>query len=159
MIQSIRCWSSEVNNPCPGVLPSAPSSRNYDGGFNSGTVQNSIMRTCACMCEFTRKFKLSFPRTLSCFSACFCIHYPTHPLLPCLTSPSTPYLTLPHLHSLCLVSVLMKKDLRLAVDAAESRKIPLPTGQLALSTYTSLCETGLSHKDFSVVYDHLSKMK
>lgn len=61
--------------------------------------------------------------------------------------------------SLCLLSVLMKKDLRLAVDAAESRKIPLPNGRLALSTYTALCETGLSHKDFSVVYDHLSKLK
>jgi 3-hydroxyisobutyrate dehydrogenase-like beta-hydroxyacid dehydrogenase len=57
------------------------------------------------------------------------------------------------------MTVLMKKDLRLAVDAAESRKIPLPNGRLALATYTSLCETGLSHKDFSVVYDHLSKMK
>ena len=51
----------------------------------------------------------------------------------------------------------MKKDLRLAVDAAASRNISLPTGQHAYDTYTSLCEQGLSHKDFSVVYDHLSK--
>uniref|UniRef100_A0A060TEJ0 3-hydroxyisobutyrate dehydrogenase n=1 Tax=Blastobotrys adeninivorans TaxID=409370 RepID=A0A060TEJ0_BLAAD len=28
-----RCWSSEVNTPCPGVNPDAPSSRGYEGGF------------------------------------------------------------------------------------------------------------------------------
>lgn len=28
-----RCWSSEVYNPVPGVLPNVPSSRNYAGGF------------------------------------------------------------------------------------------------------------------------------
>jgi 3-hydroxyisobutyrate dehydrogenase-like beta-hydroxyacid dehydrogenase len=53
----------------------------------------------------------------------------------------------------------MKKDLRLAVDAAASRNITLPTGQHALSTYTALCEQGNSHRDFSVVYEHLSKAK
>ncbi|OLY83812.1 3-hydroxyisobutyrate dehydrogenase, mitochondrial [Smittium mucronatum] len=30
-----RCWSSEVSNPCPGVLPNAPSSRDYNDGFAS----------------------------------------------------------------------------------------------------------------------------
>src|SRR6266498_2746018 len=33
-----RCWSSEVYNPCPGVLPNVPSSKNYEGGFS-----NSLM--------------------------------------------------------------------------------------------------------------------
>jgi 3-hydroxyisobutyrate dehydrogenase len=28
-----RCWSTEVYNPCPGVLPNVPSSRGYTGGF------------------------------------------------------------------------------------------------------------------------------
>jgi len=28
-----RCWSSEVNNPYPDVLPQAPASRGYQGGF------------------------------------------------------------------------------------------------------------------------------
>ena len=85
---------------------------------------------------------------------------PSH-TIPCHIIPYLifHYLILPYPTLLYLVSVLMKKDLRLAVDAAESRKIPLPTARLALSTYTTLCETGLSHKDFSVVYDHLSKMK
>lgn len=28
-----RCWSSEVYNPVPGVLPNVPASRGYTGGF------------------------------------------------------------------------------------------------------------------------------
>jgi 3-hydroxyisobutyrate dehydrogenase len=28
-----RCWSSEVYNPCPGVLENSPASREYKGGF------------------------------------------------------------------------------------------------------------------------------
>ena len=31
-----RCWSSEVNHPCPGVLKNVPAARNYEGGFGSG---------------------------------------------------------------------------------------------------------------------------
>ncbi len=28
-----KCWSTEVYNPCPGVLPNVPASRDYTGGF------------------------------------------------------------------------------------------------------------------------------
>lgn len=28
-----RCWSSEIYNPCPGVLPNVPAARDYTGGF------------------------------------------------------------------------------------------------------------------------------
>lgn len=28
-----RCWASEVSNPVPGVMPTAPASRDYNGGF------------------------------------------------------------------------------------------------------------------------------
>ncbi|EAR82501.1 3-hydroxyisobutyrate dehydrogenase (macronuclear) [Tetrahymena thermophila SB210] len=28
-----RCWSSEVYNPCPGVLENVPASKGYEGGF------------------------------------------------------------------------------------------------------------------------------
>lgn len=28
-----RCWSTEVYNPYPGVLPNVPASRDYSGGF------------------------------------------------------------------------------------------------------------------------------
>lgn len=30
-----RCWSSEVYNPCPGVVMGIPSANNYQGGFGS----------------------------------------------------------------------------------------------------------------------------
>lgn len=30
-----RCWSSEINNPYPGVLDNAPASRGYSGGFGA----------------------------------------------------------------------------------------------------------------------------
>lgn len=28
-----KCWSTEVYNPCPGVLPNVPAARDYTGGF------------------------------------------------------------------------------------------------------------------------------
>ena len=30
-----RCWSSEINNPYPGVLDNAPAARGYSGGFGA----------------------------------------------------------------------------------------------------------------------------
>lgn len=33
-----RCWSSEVYNPCPGVLDGVPSSNNYYGGFGTALM-------------------------------------------------------------------------------------------------------------------------
>ena len=32
-VSTARCWSSEVNNPVPGVVDSAPASRDYENGF------------------------------------------------------------------------------------------------------------------------------
>ena len=29
-----RSWSSEVYNPCPGVMEGVPASRDYEGGFS-----------------------------------------------------------------------------------------------------------------------------
>jgi 3-hydroxyisobutyrate dehydrogenase len=47
-----RCWSSEMYNPCPGVIEGIPSSNNYQGGFGSvlmvkdlGLAQNSATAT------------------------------------------------------------------------------------------------------------------
>jgi 3-hydroxyisobutyrate dehydrogenase len=31
-----RCWSSEMYNPVPGVLPNVPASKGYVGGFGVG---------------------------------------------------------------------------------------------------------------------------
>lgn len=37
-----RCWSSEVYNPCPGVLPNVPASRGYTGGFGSALMAKDL---------------------------------------------------------------------------------------------------------------------
>ena len=33
-----RCWSSELYNPCPGVLENVPSSNNFQGGFGTALM-------------------------------------------------------------------------------------------------------------------------
>ena len=38
-----RCWSSEIYNPCPGVLENAPSSNNYQGGFGTALMAKVIV--------------------------------------------------------------------------------------------------------------------
>lgn len=37
-----RCWSSEVYNPVPGVLPNVPASRNYTGGFGAPLMTKDL---------------------------------------------------------------------------------------------------------------------
>lgn len=37
-----RCWSSEVYNPCPGVLDGVPSSNNYKGGFGTALMTKDL---------------------------------------------------------------------------------------------------------------------
>lgn len=37
-----RCWSSEVYNPVPGVLPNVPSARGYSGGFGSALMAKDL---------------------------------------------------------------------------------------------------------------------
>lgn len=37
-----RCWSSEVYNPFPGVVETAPSSRGYSGGFGSDLMLKDL---------------------------------------------------------------------------------------------------------------------
>lgn len=37
-----RCWSSEVYNPVPGVVPSAPASRGYNGGFGASLMSKDL---------------------------------------------------------------------------------------------------------------------
>ena len=37
-----RCWSSEIYNPAPGVLPNAPASRDYDGGFGTALMNKDL---------------------------------------------------------------------------------------------------------------------
>lgn len=51
-MSSGRCWSSEVYNPCPGVVEGIPASNDYKGGFGSvlmakdlGLAQNAALST------------------------------------------------------------------------------------------------------------------
>lgn len=37
-----RCWSSEVNNPYPGVIKTAPASREYQGGFSNKLMAKDL---------------------------------------------------------------------------------------------------------------------
>lgn len=37
-----RCWPSEINNPVPGVVETAPASRGYKGGFGVGLMHKDL---------------------------------------------------------------------------------------------------------------------
>ena len=37
-----RCWSSEINNPVPGVSPRAPAEDDFDGGFDIGLMRKDL---------------------------------------------------------------------------------------------------------------------
>lgn len=37
-----KCWPSEVNNPVPGVVPTAPASRGYEGGFGISLMKKDL---------------------------------------------------------------------------------------------------------------------
>ncbi|KAJ3105499.1 1,3-beta-D-glucan synthase [Phlyctochytrium bullatum] len=37
-----RCWSTDTYNPCPGVLPNVPSSRDYEGGFGNPLMAKDL---------------------------------------------------------------------------------------------------------------------
>lgn len=37
-----KCWSSELYNPVPGIVPNVPSSREYNGGFGSALMEKDL---------------------------------------------------------------------------------------------------------------------
>ncbi|XP_028390830.1 3-hydroxyisobutyrate dehydrogenase, mitochondrial-like [Dendronephthya gigantea] len=37
-----RCWSSELYNPCPGVLENVPSTNHYQGGFGTALMTKDL---------------------------------------------------------------------------------------------------------------------
>lgn len=53
---------------------------------------------------------------------------------------------------------LIEKDLMLAMEVANASKARLPLGAQAHQLYGLLCEQGYGDKDFSVVYEFLTKM-
>jgi len=52
---------------------------------------------------------------------------------------------------------LIEKDLTLAMEVAHSTKARLPLGGQAHQLYGLLCEHGYGDKDFSVVFEYLTK--
>lgn len=44
-----RCWSSEIYNPCPGVVMGVPSSNDYKGGFATGLMTKVSLSLCCCV--------------------------------------------------------------------------------------------------------------
>ena len=59
-MSSGRCWSSEVYNPCPGVLEGVPSSNQYKGGFGTALMTKVSPPSAACTREALEH--LSWPR-------------------------------------------------------------------------------------------------
>jgi 3-hydroxyisobutyrate dehydrogenase len=41
-VSTARCWTMDTCNPVPGVLPNAPSTRNYEGGFGTGLMAKDL---------------------------------------------------------------------------------------------------------------------
>lgn len=37
-----RSWASEINNPVPGIIGTAPASRGYEGGFKTGLITKDL---------------------------------------------------------------------------------------------------------------------
>lgn len=37
-----RCWSADTYNPCPGVIPTVPSSNDYKGGFGTALMTKDL---------------------------------------------------------------------------------------------------------------------
>jgi 3-hydroxyisobutyrate/3-hydroxypropionate dehydrogenase len=37
-----RCWSSELYNPVPGLVPTAPANNEYKGGFSTGLITKDL---------------------------------------------------------------------------------------------------------------------
>ena len=54
------CWANNVGNPRPGVLENSPSSRNYDGGFQTQLMRKDLTLALECFeavdlnCDFTK---------------------------------------------------------------------------------------------------------
>lgn len=42
-VSSGRSWSSEINTPVPGILETAPSSRDYDNGFATALMKKDLL--------------------------------------------------------------------------------------------------------------------
>ena len=54
-----RCWPSEINNPVPGVLETAPASRDYEGGFGVSLMKKDLKLAIAAAREVNARLELA----------------------------------------------------------------------------------------------------
>ena len=53
-----RCWSSEVNNPVPGVVDGAPAGKGYEGGFGVSLMRKDLKLAMAAAAEAGARLEL-----------------------------------------------------------------------------------------------------
>lgn len=41
-VSTSSCWSINTTNPRPGNIPTAPASKNYEGGFQTGLIKKDL---------------------------------------------------------------------------------------------------------------------
>jgi 3-hydroxyisobutyrate dehydrogenase len=54
-----KCWPSEVNNPVPGVVETAPAGRDYKGGFGIGLMKKDLKLAIVAAQEAGAKLELA----------------------------------------------------------------------------------------------------
>ena len=54
-----RSWPSEINNPVPGVVENAPSSRDYEGGFGVSLMKKDLRLAMTAAAEAGAKLELA----------------------------------------------------------------------------------------------------
>lgn len=54
-----KCWSSDVNNPVPGVIEGSPASRDYDGGFGVSLMKKDLKLAIAAAEEAGARLELA----------------------------------------------------------------------------------------------------
>ena len=60
-VSTAKCWATDGTNPVPGVIPTAPSSNDYNGGFAVTLLKKDLKLGLECAeaagvdAEFTRK--------------------------------------------------------------------------------------------------------
>ncbi len=54
-----RCWPTEVNNPVPGVVETAPAGRDYRGGFGIGLMRKDLVLAIVAASEAGARLELA----------------------------------------------------------------------------------------------------
>lgn len=54
-----RCWSSEVNNPVPGISPRSPAESDFQGGFGVGLMRKDLKLAMEAATKSGARFELA----------------------------------------------------------------------------------------------------